>query len=173
MVMLNVNDKQLAKIAETLTSTQRDIRIANTRALSTTRKLAQADATREYRRRLTVRSTKSRIGSRKVGEDHFRVTISPRPALIDSFNGVKPKHNAPVTFNGVTYPRSFWQYSKTDKSRLLPLARRTPSSRNDLELITIDLTQDSIRTRKLAEGRVPANYSREFERSLVSRRRNA
>ena len=173
MVMLNVNDRQLAKIAETLTSTQSDIRIANTRALTKARREAQADATREYRKRLTVRSSKSRIGGRKIGQDHFRVTISPRAALINSFNGVKPKHNAPVTFNGVTYPRSFWQYSKTDKSRLLPLARRTPSSRNDLELITIDLTQDSIRTRKLVEGKVPTNYSKEFERVLVSRRQNA
>ena len=50
MVMLNVNDKQLAGIAKTLSSTQRDVRIANTRALTSTRKKAQAQAMAEYRK---------------------------------------------------------------------------------------------------------------------------
>ena len=169
MVMLNVNDKQLARIAETLSSTQRDIRIANTRALTSTRRKAQAQAMAEYRKTLGINSAKSRIGGRKIGQDYFIVTISGRAALISSFKGVKGKRNAPVK----SYPRSFWQYSRKDKSRLLPLARRTPRSRNDLEVLTVDLNPLALETRKQVEGKVAGNYSQEFERVLVSRRQNA
>ena len=172
MVMININDKKLARIAETRSSTQKDVELANRRALISVNRKAGADARRKMAQQGNIkpRRTKASVGGRKVNSEHYIVFISGRPASIDALKGVRPKHNKSVRYKGKTYPRSFYQYGKS--GRLLPLARRS-GSRTALEYLTPDLLPTSIKVSKEVRANIAPNYQKEFERVLVSRRRNA
>ena len=173
MVMININDKKLARIAETLSSTQKDVEFANKRALRRTYDRAGPNARRRLRKQanLVERSAKSRTASKIIGAEHYRIFISDREALINSLKGVRPAKNKPVRYKGKTYPRSFWQFGKKDKSRLWPLSRRTSARRSDLEIHTIDISQEVAGIGKQVQDDNVVVYRTEFERSLVDRRR--
>lgn len=173
MVMLNVNDRQLARIAETLSSTQKDVELANRRALISVNRKAGSDARRRMSQQgnLKPRRTKASVGGRKVNAEHYIVFISGRPASVDAHKGVRPKLNKSVTYKGKTFPRSFYQYGKRG-GKLLPLAR-VEGSRTSLDYLTVELLPVAIKASKEVQGNTAANYSKEFERVLVSRRRHA
>lgn len=172
MVTLKIDNNKLARIAETLSSTQKDVELANKNALTHVRRRARASANKSLAQKanLKPRRGKAAVAVKYVSPERFIIFISGRQASVDALKGVTGRKNKPVRYKGNTYPRSFYQYGKTNKKRLLPLARSS-NSRTKLEYLTVDILPEAIQVSKETQANTSKLYNQEFERVLVYRRR--